>query len=216
MARDVLRGRVENGSSRDGRDPMRRPAFARSAGRVRGGCSRRESAPVTRWQRWPAGQGAGGRSGAGEDDAQVTESGCRDSNRGRRWYTARRRGPVRERAGSRGWWAWKSLGLGGHLGRQPTLARHTACRAWCSPGAPRRGAGLPSSKPGLDAGTHDLVRSRLAARRGATNTPGSAGREWVGPVVLRGRDSRPGAGRLDGPAAPLGPRVVRVPRCERL
>jgi len=27
---------------------------------------------------------------------------------------------------------------------------------WSSPGAPHRGGGLPSSKPGLKPGTHDL------------------------------------------------------------
>jgi hypothetical protein len=51
--------------------------------------------------------------------------------------------------------------------------RVRACRrllatAWSSPGAPRRGGGLLSSEPGLDAGTLDLsttLRRRWAARQ---------------------------------------------------
>jgi len=53
-------------------------------------------------------------------------------------------------------------------------------RAWSTPGAPRRGGGLPASKPGLVAGAHDraiTVGQRKRARQrdaaGAGDSPGS-------------------------------------------
>ena len=49
----------------------------------------------------------------------------------------------------------------GYLPKDPRTG-DLAQLARSSPGAPHRGGGLPASKPGLNAGTHDLLR-RVAA-----------------------------------------------------
>ena len=74
-----------------------------------------------------------------------------------------------------------SAGTAGHIdlpwSTEPGRARacrHRTMTTWSSPGAPRRGGGLPTSEPGLDAGTHDLASS---LRHGRTGPPGCPGQK---------------------------------------
>ena len=79
--------------------------------------------------------------------------------------------------------------------RSPRLPGPVWTSAWSSPGAPRRGGGLPTSKPGLDAGTRDLFR-RLQDRRAVVNPKSGRVRD-PGPRTRVSWGSPRGAGRAD-------------------